>query len=76
VVTDHGHRGGGGHGGRSEHERAAWVACCGPGIPAGFDPSAPVRHADIAAQVYAAQVYAALNRTPDSHWTLDGRPFK
>ncbi|NEE38773.1 HAD family phosphatase, partial [Streptomyces sp. SID7982] len=28
----------------------------------------PVRHEDV-----AAQVYAALDRTPDSHWTLDGR---
>ena len=71
VVTDHGHRDEGGHGGRSESERTAWVACCGPDIPAGYDPSGPVRHADI-----AAQVYAALDRTPDSHWTLDGRPFK
>ncbi|WP_030333217.1 HAD-IA family hydrolase [Streptomyces sp. NRRL B-1381] len=30
-------------------------------------PARPVRHEDV-----AAQVYAALDRTPDSHWTLDG----
>ncbi|MDX5573310.1 HAD family phosphatase, partial [Streptomyces sp. ID01-9D] len=30
-------------------------------------PARPVRHEDV-----AAEVYAALDRTPDSHWTLDG----
>ncbi|WP_432149642.1 HAD-IA family hydrolase [Streptomyces sp. bgisy029] len=67
VVTDHGHRDEGGHGGTSEAERTAWLACAGPDITAGAVPVRPVRHEDV-----AAQVYAALDRTPDSHWTLDG----
>ncbi|MEV4876245.1 HAD-IA family hydrolase [Streptomyces cyaneofuscatus] len=67
VVTDHGHRDEGGHGGTSEAERTAWLACAGPDITAGARPLRPVRHEDV-----AAQVYAALDRTPDSHWTLDG----
>ncbi|MEV7273818.1 HAD-IA family hydrolase [Streptomyces bacillaris] len=67
VVTDHGHRDEGGHGGDSEAERTAWLACAGPDITAGATPVRPVRHEDV-----AAQVYAALDRTPDSHWTLDG----
>ncbi|MFB0627454.1 alkaline phosphatase family protein [Streptomyces sp. AB3(2024)] len=69
VVTDHGHREEGGHGGRSEPERTAWVAACGPGLPAGATvPS--VRHADV-----AAHVYAALGIARDPHWTLDGAAF-
>lgn len=69
VVTDHGHRDTGGHGGDSAAERTAWLACAGPDITAGARPARPVRHEDV-----AAQVYAALDRTPDSHWTLDGSP--
>ncbi len=69
VVTDHGHVDAGGHGGDSPEERTAWVACAGPGIPAG-PPAGEIRHADV-----AAQVYAALGRPIDPHWTLDGRPF-
>ncbi|MCI4041476.1 HAD-IA family hydrolase [Streptomyces sp. TRM75563] len=67
VVTDHGHRDEGGHGGGSAAERTAWLACAGPDITAGARPARPVRHEDV-----AAQVYAGLDRTPDSHWTLDG----
>ncbi|MFJ9820180.1 HAD-IA family hydrolase [Streptomyces sp. NPDC101151] len=67
VVTDHGHVDAGGHGGRSGAERTAWLAAAGPGI--GGAP-ARVRHPDV-----AAQVFAALGRHPDRHWTLDGRPF-
>ncbi|WNF31020.1 HAD-IA family hydrolase [Streptomyces sp. C11-1] len=67
VVTDHGHRDEGGHGGGSAVERTAWLACAGPDITAGARPARPVRHEDV-----AAQVYAALDRTPDTHWTLDG----
>ncbi|MFC9483179.1 HAD-IA family hydrolase [Streptomyces griseus] len=67
VVTDHGHRDEGGHGGGSPAERTAWLACAGPDITAGARPARPVRHEDV-----AAEVYAALDRTPDSHWTLDG----
>ena len=69
VVTDHGHVDAGGHGGRSTVERTAWVAASGPGIAAG-GPVLPVRHVDV-----AAQVYAALEIAPDPHWTLEGRPF-
>ncbi|WP_211588606.1 hypothetical protein [Allorhizocola rhizosphaerae] len=50
VVTDHGHRDGGGHAGRSTWERAAWAATCGPGIVAGVQAT----HADIAPTVPAA----------------------
>ncbi|GAA1271913.1 alkaline phosphatase family protein [Kitasatospora nipponensis] len=69
VVTDHGHLDQGGHGGRSELERTAWVAASGPGLLPGA-PVAEVRHVDV-----AAHVYAALEIVPDPHWTLDGRPF-
>ncbi|MEV6950577.1 alkaline phosphatase family protein [Streptomyces sp. NPDC051183] len=69
VVTDHGHRDDGGHGGRTVPERTAWVACCGPDIGAG-PPARRLRFEDV-----AAQVYAALGRRADSHWTLDGLPF-
>ncbi|WP_308222333.1 alkaline phosphatase family protein [Kitasatospora sp. A2-31] len=69
VVTDHGHVDAGGHGGRTPEERTAWVACAGPGIPAA-PPTGEIRHPDV-----AAQVYAALGRPIDPHWTLDGRPF-
>ncbi|MCZ4101442.1 MULTISPECIES: HAD-IA family hydrolase [Streptomyces] len=69
VVTDHGHVRAGGHGGRSGAERTAWVACSGPDVTAGRTPDR-VRHEDV-----AAHVYAALGRTADRHWTLDGRPF-
>ncbi|MEU5216883.1 alkaline phosphatase family protein [Streptomyces sp. NPDC020807] len=69
VVTDHGHRDEGGHGGRSALERTAWIAACGPGLsPATVRPR--LHHADV-----AAQVYASLGITPDLHWTLDGSPF-
>ncbi|WP_406455813.1 alkaline phosphatase family protein [Streptomyces sp. NBC_00876] len=69
AVTDHGHRDEGGHGGRSELERTAWIAASGPGIDPSTTPDG-LRHADV-----AAHVYAALGIMPDSHWTLDGRPF-
>lgn len=38
VVTDHGHVDAGGHGGRSEAERTAWLIAAGPGIDAGRAP--------------------------------------
>ncbi|GAA2782357.1 alkaline phosphatase family protein [Kitasatospora paracochleata] len=69
VVTDHGHRDEGGHGGRSPQERTAWIAAAGPGIAPGTTPE-NLRHADV-----AATVYRALGITPDPHWTLDGTPF-
>ncbi|MEV7282196.1 alkaline phosphatase family protein [Streptomyces sp. NPDC093111] len=71
AVTDHGHRDEGGHGGRSTLERTAWIAACGPGLPAGKAPSEPLHHADV-----AAQVYTSLGIAPDPHWTLDGRAFR
>ncbi|MFF1357303.1 HAD-IA family hydrolase [Streptomyces sp. NPDC058297] len=69
VVTDHGHRDEGGHGGPSDLERTAWIACAGPDIPVGAQVGT-LHHEDV-----AAQVFAALDRPADSHWTLDGRPF-
>ncbi|WP_343234820.1 alkaline phosphatase family protein [Streptomyces sp. ICC4] len=66
AVTDHGHRDEGGHGGRTPQERSAWVACCGPDIPA-RPPSRPLRFEDV-----AVQVYASLGRAADSHRTPDG----
>ncbi|WP_354644446.1 alkaline phosphatase family protein [Kitasatospora camelliae] len=69
VVTDHGHRDEGGHGGRSEEVVTAWIAACGPDIPAGPAP-AGLRHADV-----AAHAYSALGIAPDPHWSLDGQPF-
>lgn len=69
VVTDHGHRDSGGHGGRTVEERTAWVACSGPDIGTRA-PARQPRFEDV-----AAQVYAALDREADSHWTLDGLPF-
>ncbi|MFJ1702409.1 alkaline phosphatase family protein [Kitasatospora sp. NPDC088346] len=69
VVTDHGHVDQGGHGGRSELERTAWIAAQGPGIVPG-GAVRPLHHTDV-----AAHVYAALEIVPDPHWTLDGRPF-
>ncbi|MFJ3583136.1 HAD-IA family hydrolase [Streptomyces sp. NPDC090127] len=69
VVTDHGHRDEGGHGGRSELERTAWIACAGPDVPVGARVGV-LRHQDV-----AAQVFASLDVPADSHWTLDGRPF-
>jgi predicted AlkP superfamily pyrophosphatase or phosphodiesterase len=69
VVTDHGHLDQGGHGGRTEVERTAWIAACGPDLTPGA-PVLAVRHVDV-----AAHVFAALEIVPDPHWTLDGRPF-
>ncbi|MEY9875049.1 putative AlkP superfamily pyrophosphatase or phosphodiesterase [Streptacidiphilus sp. MAP12-33] len=69
VVTDHGHRDEGGHGGDSDLERTAWVAARGPGLPAGRVPRG-LRHVDV-----AAQVYLSLGIELDSHWTLDGTGF-
>ncbi|MFJ9442329.1 alkaline phosphatase family protein [Kitasatospora sp. NPDC101235] len=69
VVTDHGHRDEGGHGGHSPEERTAWVAACGPGLSAATPP-ATIRHADV-----AAHVYTAVGLAPDPHWSLDGTPL-
>ena len=70
VVTDHGHVDEGGHGGRSDPERNAWIAACGPDLAPGVAPGRELRHVDV-----AAQVFKALGLEPDRHWTLDGRHF-
>ena len=44
VLTDHGHRDEGHHGGDSDEERLAWIAAAGPGIATG--PTV-VDHADV-----------------------------
>jgi predicted AlkP superfamily pyrophosphatase or phosphodiesterase len=70
VVTDHGHVDEGGHGGRSEVERTAWIACCGPDVEPGAAVAGddrPVRHVDV-----VPTVFYALGLEPDRHWTLDG----
>jgi len=50
VVTDHGHKDGGGHGERSEWERTAWIAACGPRVAT----PASACHADVAPTVLTA----------------------
>ncbi|MEU9474372.1 alkaline phosphatase family protein [Streptomyces sp. NPDC048191] len=62
VVTDHGHRDEGGHGGRSKAESTAWLAAAGPGITRG-----PASHADV-----FPTVFAALGRTPHRGFGLVG----
>ena len=49
VLTDHGHRDEGHHGGDSDAERLAWIAAAGPGITAASGGA--VDHADVAAHV-------------------------
>ena len=51
VVTDHGHRDAGGHGGDTDAERTAWIAACGPDIPG--DAPDLLEQADVHAQVLA-----------------------
>lgn len=51
VLTDHGHRDEGHHGGDSDEERLAWIAASGPGITAASGRG--VDHADVAAHVLA-----------------------
>ncbi|WP_341976208.1 alkaline phosphatase family protein [Microbacterium sp. LTA6] len=65
VLTDHGHRDEGDHGGDSDEERLAWIAARGPGIdraPVGVD------HADVAPHVLQS---LGLGVRED----LPGRPF-
>ncbi|MEV6969239.1 alkaline phosphatase family protein [Hamadaea sp. NPDC051192] len=50
VVTDHGHRDEGGHGGRTTWEKQAWIAASGPSVPA---DAGRVCHADVAPHVLA-----------------------
>lgn len=51
VVTDHGHRDGGGHGGDSEEERLAWIVAAGPDVDEASGAGAD--HADIAVHALA-----------------------
>ncbi|NUR91076.1 MAG: phosphodiesterase, partial [Nonomuraea sp.] len=50
VVTDHGHRDEGGHGGRTVWEKQAWIAASGPGVPT---TATEACHADVAPHVLA-----------------------
>lgn len=68
VVTDHGHRDEGGHGGDSPEERTAWIAASGPTVPA--TPPEGLAHADI-----HPHVLTALGIDLDPSWGLTGRPF-
>jgi hypothetical protein len=61
VVTDHGHLGEGGHGGREPEVTTAWAAAAGPGIA----PSGPplITHQDqVAALVLAASMRSRVVR--------------
>jgi predicted AlkP superfamily pyrophosphatase or phosphodiesterase len=53
VVTDHGHRDEGGHGGREPEVTTAWAAAAGPGIRPGVPP-AVTRQDEVAPLVLAA----------------------
>lgn len=60
VVTDHGHRDEGGHGGDSDLERTAWIAACGSDVPAAGSSSetsaaddVPLEQADVAGHVFS-----------------------
>lgn len=68
VVTDHGHRDEGGHGGRTRWEKQAWIAACGPGVPTG---DVSVCHADV-----APQVMSALGFDVERQFCFAGRPFE
>lgn len=63
VVTDHGHKDGGGHGERSLWERTAWIAAAGPRVAPG---EVAACHADV-----APSVLVALGMAVD----LPGTPF-
>jgi len=66
VLTDHGHRDAGHHGGDSDEERLAWIAAAGPGIRPGAQPT--VDHADV-----LPHVLSALGLPADDD--LPGHPF-
>ena len=67
VLTDHGHRDEGHHGGDSDAERLAWIAAAGPEITA--ESGRLVDHADVAAHVLA------LLGVPIGEGELEGVPF-
>lgn len=67
VTTDHGHRDNGGHGRKSDAERAIFVIANGPGIAAGVRRSG-FRTVDI-----APTVLDHLGVVPDPAWLFEGR---
>ena len=66
VVTDHGHRDEGHHGGDTDAERTAWIAASGPGIDTASGTG--VTHADIAVHT----LHALGITVPEG---MDGRVF-
>lgn len=62
VLTDHGHRDNGHHGGDSDEERRAWIAASGPGIRSGSQPR--VDHADVLPHVLSVLGLPADDRLP------------
>ncbi|MFC0676117.1 alkaline phosphatase family protein [Brachybacterium hainanense] len=67
VLTDHGHRDAGHHGGDSDEEREAWIVAAGPGIDESSGDG--VDHADVMAHALTTLGVAVdLDR-------VDGRPF-
>ena len=64
AATDHGHADGGGHGGDSAEERAAWIATDVPG-----------EREDLTLADIHPQVLSWLGIPIDLQWNLDGRPF-
>jgi hypothetical protein len=67
LTTDHGHRDRGGHGRRSEKERAIWIIAVGAGIRGGARIS-DIRSADV-----AVTALDHLGVSPAAAWGLDGR---
>jgi Type I phosphodiesterase / nucleotide pyrophosphatase len=67
LTTDHGHRDRGGHGRRSERERAVWIIAQGAGIRAG------ARVSDICSADVAVTALDHLGVSPAAEWGLDGR---
>jgi Uncharacterized proteins of the AP superfamily len=70
VVTDHGHRDAGHHGGDSDAERTAWMVAAGPRIDASV-AARGVDHADI-----HPHVLDVFGIRPDPEWALEGEPLR
>jgi hypothetical protein len=70
VVTDHGHRDEGGHGGDSDAERTAWMLVAGAGAPTATP--ATLSNVDIAPTVLAHLGVAWDGEAPDGHVLLAG----